>query len=292
MKFNDRYDFYSQQLNEDWKDKIKKLGLPIAGTAALGYGLHKLDDLNRKHFQLKTTPANTQTASTNDDDAIFLQPATEPKIKKNIPPIVQNEKPKTPQKIEPKDIVPIDDNLVNFVLYHEYQPMIKLPDDKEFVLFKNKLDGNIELPGGITKNGIEDAKRYGTLPKDFTLPEKMTKADIKAFLKTKILPAYEKAIDDIIKVPLSVNQKKALISFTYNTGPGGLKMLVNGTEKDPRLNQGNYKSMSKELPKWNKVVTRKKVKNPKTGEIQEIKIVKTASGLTKRRASELKLFNS
>ena len=290
MKFDDRYDFYIQELNKDWRDKIKKISLPIAGAAALGYGLHKLDDLNRKHFQTKLQPTNAQpNTNKSEDDAIFLQPATEPKVKQTNP---QNQKLDIPKKIEPTDINPIDDNLVNFVLYHEYQPMIKVPDDKEFVLFKNKLDGNIELPGGVTRNGIEDAKRYGTLPKDFTLPEKMTKADIKMFLKTKILPAYEKAIDEIVKVPLSVNQKKALISFTYNTGTRGLKMLVNGTKEDPRLNQGNYKSPTKELPKWNKVVTKKKIKDPKTGEIQEIKIVKTASGLTKRRASELKLFNS
>lgn len=35
--------------------------------------------------------------------------------------------------------------------------MYKAKDDQQFTLFKNKMDGNIGIPGGITANGIEDA---------------------------------------------------------------------------------------------------------------------------------------
>lgn len=283
MKFDEHFAFYLEQIDEDWRNKLLKYGLPIATAATLGttIGLHKLGQ-DRK---LKNSSSQTTTNKSSDDDPIFLTPAAPAKIKQ---PTTTN------TQIKPEETTenPIDDNLVNFILYYEYQPMLKMGDDKEFVLFRNKLDGNIELPGGVTKNGIEDAKRYGTLPKDFTLPEKMTKVDIKNFLKTKILPAYLKAVEQAVTVPLNTNQKKALISFAYNNGINGLKTMVSGTKEDPRLNQGNYKSISEQLPRWNKIVNYKDIVDPKTKKAEKIKTVSTSNGLTKRRASELKLFNS
>ena len=51
-------------------------------------------------------------------------------------------------------------------------------------------------------------------------------------------------VDRNVSVPLTQNQRAALISFAYNVGETNLKMLVNGKD---RLNSGNYDSVPQKL---------------------------------------------
>ena len=72
-----------------------------------------------------------------------------------------------------------------------------------------------------------------------------------------------------VKVDLTEYQLNALTSFAYNCGMTNLKTLING---DDRLNNGNYESVAKVLPQYNKAGG------------------KTREGLVKRRSWELSLW--
>lgn len=85
----------------------------------------------------------------------------------------------------------------------------------------------------------------------------------------EIIPKHAAHVEDVVKVPLTVSQKMALISFSYNLGRSNLIRLVSGKG---RLNDGNYESVATIMPKYRKsggVVTR---------------------GLVLRRAWEVDLF--
>lgn len=97
---------------------------------------------------------------------------------------------------------------------------------------------------------------------------KISKDDAEIHLM-KEFQSYVLIVEDTVKVPLTSNQLYALASFTYNCGGGSLKKMVNGPG---RLNSGNYKSIEKLLPKYNKA----------NG--------KVLAGLTKRRQWELKMW--
>jgi lysozyme len=71
-----------------------------------------------------------------------------------------------------------------------------------------------------------------------------------------------------VKVALNPNQLGALLSFTYNLGPGCLKMLVTNS----KLNESQYEACGKRILLYNKAGG------------------KVVAGLARRREAESKLF--
>lgn len=93
------------------------------------------------------------------------------------------------------------------------------------------------------------------------------KAEAERLLKADV-SGFEKAVDTLVKVPLSDNQFAALVSFSFNVGSAafGKSTLLK------LLNAGDYKSAAAQFARWNKVNT------------------KTVAGLTRRRTAERALF--
>lgn len=81
---------------------------------------------------------------------------------------------------------------------------------------------------------------------------------------------FEKAVDKLVKVKLTENQRGALVSFTYNLGEGnfGSSTLLK------KVNAGDFKAAKSEFAKWDKA----------SG--------KVLAGLTRRRAAEALLFST
>lgn len=81
---------------------------------------------------------------------------------------------------------------------------------------------------------------------------------------------FEKAVDKLVKVKLTENQRGALVSFTYNLGEGnfGSSTLLK------KVNAGDFKAAQSEFAKWDKAGG------------------KVLAGLTRRRAAEAKLFGT
>lgn len=86
-------------------------------------------------------------------------------------------------------------------------------------------------------------------------------------LFSKTLKQYENAVDREVKVPLTDNQRIALVSFTYNVGVGALK----SSTLLKKLNNKDY-NLGMEFAKWNKVNSVE------------------SKGLTRRRKAEWDLF--
>jgi len=127
-----------------------------------------------------------------------------------------------------------------------------------------RLEGYI-CPAGVPTIG------YGHTGPNVSVGMKITQADADALLASDV-ERFAKAVDNQIKVPLTNNQRCALISFTFNVGVGA---LLDSTLRK-RLNNGEnpQKVAMEELPRWNKG----------GGEILE--------GLVRRRRDELDLFLS
>ena len=87
------------------------------------------------------------------------------------------------------------------------------------------------------------------------------------FLK-RDLAQYERAVTDAVRVKLTENQFGALVSFTYNLGPGNLR----SSTLLRKLNAGDYAGAAGEFGKWVKAGGR------------------TLNGLVRRRAAERALF--
>ena len=84
------------------------------------------------------------------------------------------------------------------------------------------------------------------------------------------LAEFEKYVDTYVTVALTQNQFDALVSWTYNLGPGNLQestMLK-------KLNAGDYAAVPDEIRRWNKA----------GGEVLE--------GLVRRREAEAELFSA
>lgn len=96
---------------------------------------------------------------------------------------------------------------------------------------------------------------------------KITRDQAQAYFDSDIKWASD-AVDELVKVPLTVNQRDALISFVFNIG----RTAFSRSTMLRKLNAGDYEGAAAEFPRWNKqkgVVLR---------------------GLTRRRAEEMKYF--
>lgn len=82
------------------------------------------------------------------------------------------------------------------------------------------------------------------------------------------LGAYESAVNDSVKVPLSQNEFDALVDFAYNVGAGNLRTST----LLKKLNAGDRAGAADEFLKWNKGGG------------------KVLPGLVRRREAERKLF--
>lgn len=91
-------------------------------------------------------------------------------------------------------------------------------------------------------------------------------------------------IDAQVKVPLTDNQKAALVVFVYNVGSGSFA----SSTLLKKLNNRQYGAVPAEMKRWNKVkrVVNGKVVRDKNGKI----VYDIAGGLVKRRAAESALW--
>ncbi len=89
------------------------------------------------------------------------------------------------------------------------------------------------------------------------------------------LAKFEKVVSDAVRVPINQGQFDALVSFTYNVGPGNVKLKAPGLLTSTllrKLNAGDYAGAAGEFKRWNKA----------NGKVMR--------GLTRRRAAEQCLF--
>lgn len=98
---------------------------------------------------------------------------------------------------------------------------------------------------------------------------KITEAGADAILRQD-LAKFEKYVTDAVKVPLSQNEFDALVSFTFNLGPGNLR----SSTLLRKLNAGDRAGAADEFGKWVKAGGR------------------TLPGLVKRREAERALFRA
>ncbi len=103
---------------------------------------------------------------------------------------------------------------------------------------------------------------------------KITKDRSRALLTADALIAC-RAVDQLVRVPLTANQRIVLASFVFNLGAA---RFMSSTLLR-LLNQGDYASVPRQLARWNKETL-------KDGTVRE------NTGLTNRRAAEITLWNT
>jgi len=101
----------------------------------------------------------------------------------------------------------------------------------------------------------------------------ITKEQSRAYL-IKDAEDAEKSVLQLVHVPLTDNQRFALVSFVFNLGA---PRLLSSTLLR-KLNVGDYGSVPYELMRWNHETV--------SG------VLRKSEGLTNRRAAEVKLWNS
>ena len=144
---------------------------------------------------------------------------------------------------------------------------------EESDVHKDRLKKTVSEVGyGITNAEIFNAKRFGIIPPCATLPQKLTKAQADEWFEKITLPTYEKVVEEVVKVPLTREQKFALISFCHNLGGKNLEKL---TMADGRLDDSNYAVIAKYITLYTSAGDSKKV-----------------GGLVKRRQWEAELWKS
>ncbi|MEJ5352453.1 MAG: lysozyme [Melioribacteraceae bacterium] len=105
-----------------------------------------------------------------------------------------------------------------------------------------------------------------------TKPGMVINKEMAELLLKQDLIEYEKAVNELVKVPLTQNQFDALISFIFNVGIGNFKKST----LLKKLNEWDYNGAAEEFMKW----TKAKVE----GGYKEL------PGLVKRRNEEKQLF--
>jgi lysozyme len=115
---------------------------------------------------------------------------------------------------------------------------------------------------------------YGFTDAKYLKMKRMTESQASKILVNEVIPRYQALVRKHVKVPLTINQECALVSFTYNCGEGSLVKVVDARLN--RLNKGNYHSVSPILLQYTKVRVGNKIK--------------TLNGLVTRREHEAAMF--
>jgi len=98
---------------------------------------------------------------------------------------------------------------------------------------------------------------------------KITEDQAEEFLRQD-LEYFEKIVLNLVKVDMTDDEFGALVSFTFNVGEGNLSTST----LLRKMNENDKEGAAKEFIRWNKAAG------------------KTLNGLTRRRASEERLFES
>jgi lysozyme len=135
----------------------------------------------------------------------------------------------------------------------------------------DKLNPYNDLSDNATE-GIGHLMHLGPLTPSEEHPETMAKSlsDFANDLKNRA----EKYVESFVRVPLTQNRYDALVSFTYNLGPGILEHLVSETG----LNNRNYSAVPAKILQYNK--------SRINGVLVEV------AGLTRRRQWETRLWSA
>ena len=96
----------------------------------------------------------------------------------------------------------------------------------------------------------------------------ITKKEATYLMRSQVDMTYGKAVNHLVRVPITQNQFDALVSFTYNEGTNALKTST----LLKKLNMGKILKADKEFAKWNRA----------DGKVNR--------GLIARRKKEAKLF--
>lgn len=91
------------------------------------------------------------------------------------------------------------------------------------------------------------------------------------YMQSTVRKIYGKAVKDAVNVPLRQQEYDALVSFTYNVGPGALRRST----LLKLLNRGDYDGAGRQLLRWT---------NSRSGNAKK--------GLTRRRKAELAVWMS
>jgi lysozyme len=115
--------------------------------------------------------------------------------------------------------------------------------------------------------GVPYTCGWGSTGPDVTASTVWTQQEADNRLRVDLV-AFGYQVDSAVTVPLSAQQKAALVDFTYNVGFGNLK----SSTLLKKLNAGDYAGAADQFPLWNKAAG------------------KVMSGLVTRRARERDLF--
>ncbi|PNU04618.1 lysozyme [Novosphingobium guangzhouense] len=110
---------------------------------------------------------------------------------------------------------------------------------------------------------------YGHTGSDVKSGMKITEAQADAYLVADVAK-FERAVADMVKVPLTQSQFDALVSFTFNLGAGKVK----SSTLIRKVNAGDFAEAAAEFAKW------------------RLAGGKVSNGLVTRRAAEAKLFQT
>lgn len=122
-------------------------------------------------------------------------------------------------------------------------------------------------PAGVLTIG------YGHTGKDVTQGLRITEERAEALLMAD-LGIAQRAVQRLVKVPLTPHQEAALIDFVFNLGAGSLETST----LLRKLNDGDYRAVPAQLKRWDKA----RVKG----------VMQPLRGLTLRRADAITLWNT